>query len=58
LRGFELYSLEGLLRKFNVLPKSALKRSCLISTGISTGGIPSSLGGFLGIGSSGLIGKP
>ena len=52
-----IYSLEGLLWEFNALLKSAPKRSSLISIGISKDGIPSSLGGFWGIGSSGLIAK-
>ena len=56
LRGFELYSLDGLLcsRKFKLFPKSALKRSSLISIGISKGGISSFLRGFWGIDGSGL----
>jgi hypothetical protein len=45
--------------KFKLFPKSAPKRSSLISTGISKGGISSSLGGFefWGIDGSGLITK-
>jgi hypothetical protein len=39
LRGFELYSLEGLLcgRKFKLFLKSASKRSFLVLKGISKG---------------------
>jgi len=40
-----------------LFPKSASKRSSLISIRISKGGISSSLGGFWGIDGSGLIAK-
>jgi hypothetical protein len=59
LRGYKLYSLEGLLysRQFKLFLKSTLKRSSLISTGISKGEISSPLGGFWGIDGLGLVAK-